>query len=75
MRAVQQNNGASVQSGFAPGQRVVYVKRGEQRCYDTEWRATYLYRTPAGKHAIRIDGRKRISLVAAKNLEAHDAHP
>jgi len=57
-------------SQFVAGQRVVYTKRGESRCYDTDWPATYVYRAPAGRHVIRIDGRKRKSVVEGKNLRA-----
>jgi hypothetical protein len=69
------NQKVAADQRFTAGQRVVYIKRGELRHYDTEWRATYQYRTPTGKHAIRIDGRKRLSLVSASNLSTVDANP
>lgn len=56
--------------GYSEGQRVIYTKRGESEFFNTEWFGTYRYMTPAGKHAIQIDGRKRLSLVASQNLRA-----
>jgi hypothetical protein len=57
------------------GQRVVFVKRGESRHYDTEWRATYLYGTPSGRCAIRVDGWKRIRIVRRDSLLTEDVQP
>lgn len=64
----------SKEAAFSEGQRVVYTKRGERRCFDTEWPAVYLRLSPAGKHVIRIDGFKRVSLVRAENLHAAAAN-
>lgn len=53
---------------FTAGQRVIYTKRGESRFFDTEWPGVYVRQAPSGKHAVRLDGRTRVSLVRESNL-------
>jgi len=54
--------------------RVIFTKRGESSYYDTDWPATYVKVSASGRHAIRLDGQKRMRFVKDCNLRAVTMH-
>ena len=63
---------------YKAGQYVIYRKRGEQPCYDTDWPAIYQRRTGTGRHVIKIHGRKRVSIVrdgSIRSAQSEESKP
>lgn len=55
---------------FEPGDRIVYTKRGETTYYNTEWPGVVVKVHSRERLSVRLDGRKRLSVVRAYSL--HD---
>jgi len=53
---------------FEPGQRVIYMRAGQQPCWNTDWPATYLRETAKGRHTIRVDGQRRLRSVKTMSI-------